>query len=130
VLAKHCDGEPVDNLQPVLNTEQVGRLLRSARNIRVDDSINDYMLDIVHATRAHEQLQLGVSTRGAITLSRAVQSLALIEGRNYAIPDDVKRLVLPVLAHRLVVKGVLHEGRRERAKSVLKQILSKTPVPA
>ena len=130
VLVNHRDGEPVDKLGPVLNAEQLDRLQRAARSVRVDDSINDYMLDLVHATRAHEQLQLGVSTRGAITLYRASQSLALVEGRNYVIPDDVKRLAIPALAHRLVVKGVLHEGRRDRAKSVLKQILAKTPVPS
>ncbi|MBC8114048.1 MAG: MoxR family ATPase [Candidatus Saccharimonas sp.] len=130
VLANHRDGEPVDKLGPVLNAEQLERLQRAARAVRVDDSINDYMLDLVHATRAHEQLQLGVSTRGAITLYRAAQSLALVEGRNYVIPDDVKRLAIPAFAHRLVIKGVLHEGRRDRAKSVLKQILAKTPVPS
>jgi MoxR-like ATPase len=130
VLTNHRDGEPVDKLGPVLNAEQLERLQRASRAVRVDDSINDYMLDLVHATRAHEQLQLGVSTRGAITLYRAAQSLALVEGRNYVIPDDVKRLAIPALAHRLVIKGVLHEGRRERAKSVLKQILAKTPVPS
>lgn len=129
ILANHRDGEPVDKLGSVLNAGQLAQLQRSARSVRVDDSINDYMLDLVHATRSHEQLQLGVSTRGAITLYRAVQGLALVEGRSYAIPDDVKRLAIPVLAHRLVVKGVLHEGRRERAKSVLRQILAKTPVP-
>ncbi|MEK6261735.1 MAG: MoxR family ATPase [Planctomycetota bacterium] len=130
VLANHRDGEPVDKLGPVLNAEQLERLQRAARAVRVNDSINDYMLDLVHATRAHEQLQLGVSTRGAITLYRAAQSLALVEGRNYVITDDVKRLVIPAFAHRLVIKGVLHEGRRDRAKSVLKQILAKTPVPS
>lgn len=130
VLANHRDGEPVDRLPAVITRDQLERLRRDARNVRVDDSINDYMLDIVHATRSHEQLQLGVSTRGAITLYRAAQSLALVEGRSFVIPDDVKRLVVPAFAHRLVVKGVLHEGRRERAKSVLKQILSKTPVPS
>ena len=130
ILANHRDGEPVDKLGPVLNADQLEQLQRSARNVRVDDSINDYMLDLVQATRSHEQLQLGVSTRGAITLYRAAQSLALVEGRGYVIPDDVKRLAIPALAHRLVVKGVLHEGRRERAKSVLKQILAKTPVPS
>jgi len=130
VLANHRDGEPVDKLGPVLNAEQLDRLQRAARNVRVDDSINDYMLDLVHATRSHEQLQLGVSTRGAITLYRAAQSLALVEGRSYVIPDDVKRLAIPALAHRLVVKGVLHEGRRDRAKSVLRQILAKIPVPS
>ena len=130
VLANHRDGEPVDKLGPVLNADQLERLQRAARNVKVDDSINDYMLDLVEATRSHEQLQLGVSTRGAITLYRAAQSLALVEGRSYVIPDDVKRLAIPALAHRLVVKGVLHEGRRDRAKSVLKQILAKTPVPS
>ena len=93
-------------------------------------SINDYILDLVHATRAHEQLQLGVSTRGTITLYRAAQSVAFVEGRNFVIPDDVKRLAIPTLAHRLVVKGVIQEGRRERAKSILKQILGKICVPS
>ena len=114
----------------MINTDQLRKLQALVRTVKVDDSLNDYILEIVHSTRSHEQLHLGVSTRGAITLYRAVQGLAMIEGRNYATPDDVKRLALPVLAHRIVVKGVLHEGRRDRAKSVLKQILGKIPVPA
>ena len=129
VLINHREGEPGDRLGSVINAEQLRSLQTAVRNVRVDESLNDYILEIVTVTRTHEQLQLGVSTRGAITLYRAVQGLALIEGRDYAIPDDVKRLVLPVLAHRIVVKGVLHEGRRDRAKSVLKQIVSKTAVP-
>lgn len=129
VLSNHRDGEPVDKLQPVVTGRELRQLQESARQVRVDDAINDYMLDLIHATRSHEQLQLGVSTRGAITLYRAVQSLALVEGRNYVVPDDVKRLALPVLAHRIVVKGVLHEGRRDRARMVVSQILSKIRVP-
>jgi MoxR-like ATPase len=130
VLANHRTGEPVDQLRPVINSEQLIRLQRAAREVRVEDSINDYILDLVHATRAHEQLQFGVSTRGTITLYRAAQSLAFVEGRNFVIPDDVKRLAIPTLAHRLVVKGVIQEGRRERAKSILKQILGKISVPS
>lgn len=130
VLINHRDGEPGDKLTAVINVEQLLRLQSLARAVKVENSLNDYILEIVDSTRRHEQLHLGVSTRGAITLYRAVQGLALIEGRNYAIPDDVKRLVLPVLAHRIVVKGVLNEGRRDRATSVLKQILNKTPVPS
>jgi len=95
VLTNHRNGEPVDKLTPVVSTAQLRQLQESARQIRVDDAINDYMLDIIHATRSHEQLQLGVSTRGAITLYRAVQSMALVEGRSYVIPDDVKRLAGP-----------------------------------
>jgi MoxR-like ATPase len=130
VLINHRDGEPGAKLQPVINSEQLARLQSAVRKVKVEDSLNDYILAIVQTTRTHEQLHLGVSTRGAITLYRAVQGLALIEGRTYAVPDDVKRLVLPVLAHRIVVKGTLHEGRRDQAKTVLKQILNKTPVPA
>ena len=130
VLIHHRDGEPGDKLQSVINTEQLLRLQSAVRAVKVDDSLNEYIIEIVETTRKHEQLQLGVSTRGAITLYRAVQGLALIEGRSYAVTDDIKRLVLPVLAHRIVVKGVLHEGRRDRAKAVLKQILNKIPVPS
>ena len=130
VLIHHRDGEPGDKLQSVINTEQLFRLQSAVRAVKVDDSLNEYIIEIVETTRKHEQLHLGVSTRGAITLYRAVQGLALIEGRSYAVTDDIKRLVLPVLAHRIVVKGVLHEGRRDRAKAVLKQILNKIPVPS
>ena len=130
VLINHREGEPGEKLASVVTTEQLRTLQAAVRKVKVEDSLNDYILEIVHATRSHEQLQLGVSTRGAITLYRAVQGLAMIEGRDFAVPDDVKRLVLPVLAHRIVVKGVLHEGRRDRANMVLKQILSKTAVPS
>ena len=129
VLVNHREGEPGEKLQSVINIDQLRKLQSAVRAVKVEDSLNDYILEIVASTRTHEQLHLGVSTRGAITLYRAVQGLALIEGRQYAVTDDIKRLVLPVLAHRIVVKGVLHEGRRDRANSVLKQILSKTPVP-
>lgn len=129
VLVNHRDGEPVDKLQSVVTLEQLRRLQHAAREVRVDDSINDYLLDIVHATRQHDELQLGVSTRGAITLYKACQSLAFLEGREFVTPDDVKRLALPVLAHRVAVKGVLREGQRERARQVIRQILAKTAVP-
>jgi MoxR-like ATPase len=130
VLVNHRDGQPVDKLQAVITLEQLRRLQQTSREVRVDDSINDYLLDIVHATRQHDELQLGVSTRGAITLYKACQSQALIEGREFVTPDDVKRLAEPVLAHRVAVKGVLREGQRERAKQVIRQILAKTAVPA
>lgn len=130
VLTQHRSGEPVEKLQPVISLEQLRGLQQQARDVRVDDSINDYLLDIVAATRSHEQLQLGVSTRGAITLYRACQSLALILGRNFVVPDDVKRLAVPVLAHRVVCRGVLREGQRQRAQLAIRQILGKIPVPA
>jgi MoxR-like ATPase len=130
ILEAHRAGELVDRLQPVLSSEQLKRLQLSAREVKVHPSINSYMLDIVAATRTHEELDLGVSTRGAIVLFRAVQCLAFLETRNFVIPDDVKRLAVPVLAHRIVCRGLVREGQRDRSRTVIRQILQKTPVPA
>ena len=129
VLVSHRDGEPVDQLQTVLSVEQVRSLQATARQVRVEDSLNDYLLDLVTATRKHEELELGVSTRGALTLYRAVQALALIEGRNYAIPDDIKRLAVPVLAHRVICKGLVREGQRIRAQGIIRRILQSLAAP-
>jgi len=129
ILANHRQGEPVDRLEPVLSTEELFELQQAVRDVRVDDSINDYLLRIVTATREHDELELGVSTRGALTLYRASQSLALTENRDFVIPDDVKRLAVPVLAHRVICRGLVREGQRERARSILRQILDTIPVP-
>lgn len=129
VLVSHRAGEPVDLLEPVLSVEQVRELQAAARQVRVDDSLNEYLLDIVTATRNNEELELGVSTRGALTYYRAVQGLALLEGRNYAIPDDLKRLSVPVLAHRVICKGLVREGQRARAQGIIRRILQSIAAP-
>jgi MoxR-like ATPase len=129
VLNTHREGEPVERLQAALSGDDLAALQREARAVRVDPAINDYILDIVAATRKHEELSLGVSTRGAITLYRAVQSLALADQRNYVIPDDVKKLAVPALAHRVTCRGMIREGQRERAKGIIRQILNSTRVP-
>jgi MoxR-like ATPase len=128
VLNTHRSGEPVEKLKSVLTVADLQRLQQRAREVRVDDAINDYILDLVHATRSHPELTLGVSTRGAITYYRAVQSLALTEGRDYVIPDDVKRLAVPVLAHRVLCGGLIREGQRQRARAIVEQILGSTAV--
>ncbi len=116
VLASHRRGEPVTALQPVLTGEDVIRLQRAVQETRVDDSIAEYLLDIVHATRKSEDLHVGVSTRGALTLYRASQSLALVSGRSYVVPDDIKTLAIPVLAHRVVGKSFLQAGEFGRGR--------------
>jgi len=129
VLVSHRDGEPVDNLEAVIDGERLHELQRSVREVRVDDSINDYLLDIIESTRQHDELELGVSTRGAITLYGAIQGLATVEHRDFAIPDDVKRLAGPVLAHRVIPRGLVREGLRQRAGEIIQRILNETPVP-
>jgi MoxR-like ATPase len=129
VLSNHRDGEPVDRLKPVLTGDELHRHQQQARDVRVEETISEYILDVIAATRRHEELSLGVSTRGAITLYRAVQALAYAEHREFAVPDDLKRMAVPVLAHRVVCRGMIREGQRERARAVIRQILDTTRVP-
>ena len=97
----------------------------------MDDALVDYILSIVEKTRSHESLSLGVSPRGTQALYRATQALALCEGREYAIPDDVKRLAVPVFAHRVVIntRVALAQRTTELAERVLQEILTQVEVP-
>jgi MoxR-like ATPase len=129
VLTSHRAGEPVDTLQPVLHADDVLLLQRAVRNVRVDDSVADYLLDIVHATRKGDELHVGVSTRGALTLYRAAQSLAFVSGREYVVPDDVKSLAVPVLAHRVVGKSFLQAGEFGAAEAIIRDLVDRLRVP-
>ncbi|WP_417391478.1 AAA family ATPase [Gimesia sp.] len=130
VLIQHRSGEPVDTLQSVLSVKQLREMQQAVRNVRVDDSLTDYILEIVDVTRNHPELTLGVSTRGAITFSHAVQGKAFTEGRDYVIPDDIKQLAVPVLAHRVITRSLVRESQRNRATEIIRQILQQIPVPA
>jgi len=129
VLTRHRTGQPVDALSAVTDRATISSLQQQVAEVRVDDSIADYLLTIVHCTREHPELSLGVSTRGALTIYRAAQSLALVNSRDYVIPDDVKELVGPVLAHRVVCRGAFSDGQREKAGQILTDILEGTPIP-
>src|SRR4051812_9777652 len=130
VLTSHRGGEPVETLTPVLTADDILQLQRVVRNVRVEDSIADYLLDLVHATRKGEDLHVGVSTRGALTLYRAAQSLALVSGRDYVVPDDIKTLAVPVLAHRVVGKSFLQAGEFGAAEAIIRDIVDRLRVPS
>ncbi len=129
VFASHRNGEPVEMLSPVLTAQEVLSLQQGVRRVQVDDAITEYLLDIVHATRRSEDLHVGVSTRGALTLYRAAQSLALVSGRNYVVPDDIKTLVVPVLAHRVVGKSFLQAGEFGAAEAIIHDLVDRIRVP-
>lgn len=129
ILVNHRLGEPVETLSAVMTGHDLARLQQAVRSVAVEDSISDYMLALARATREHKELNLGVSIRGILSLYRAVQSLAMCEGRNFVIPDDVKRLAVPVLAHRVMCSGVIRERQRRRAREIIQQILETTAVP-
>ncbi len=129
VLASHRAGEPIDTLEHVLDAEQVVALQHAVRDIAVDESINAYLLDIVESTRGSDELRVGVSTRGALCLYRASQALALIENRDFVIPDDVKRLAIPVLSHRVIAKGYAQGTQRETIEAVIGRLVDDVRVP-
>ncbi len=129
VLTAHRGGEPVDTLRPVVDGPQIRSLQESVRQVTVDESIQEYLLNIVDATRRCGELQVGASTRAALCLYRASQALAVIEGRDYVIPDDVKRLAISVLAHRVIAKSYAHAGQRDSLEALIERLVSSVPAP-
>ena len=129
ILTQHRAGEPVDHLRPVLSDADVIALQARVREVRVEPVLADYILDLTDATRTHPEVTLGASTRAGLALYRATQALALLEGRNYAVPDDVKRLAPAVLTHRILTRGFRQSSRDDTAAAVLREILETTPVP-
>jgi MoxR-like ATPase len=131
ILRDRERAEPLDNLRPVMTGEDIADLQRTVTEISVDDALVDYLMRIVTATRETEMLDLGVSPRGSLSLFRAAQALALTEERDYCVPDDIKRLVIPVCAHRVVVSSRFSSSlrRSEEAEAVLREIMKTVSVP-
>jgi MoxR-like ATPase len=131
ILRNFSDSDPLGKVEQIMTAEEVAEIQQAVRRVSVDDQLVNYTLALVEKTRQHEYLSLGVSPRGSMMLYRAAQALALVEGRNYCIPDDFKRLALPVLAHRSIVNSryisTLKKG--DQAESILREIVDSTPVP-
>lgn len=131
VLERPYALHPADILAPVISTQEVLELQRRADQIHMDESLSEYLLAIVHATRHSELLSLGVSTRGALALNKTAKALALVRGRDYCLPDDVKELAPIVLSHRVMLSRV--QGMRaqsfEQAERIVLDIVDTIPVP-
>ena len=130
-ILRHSSDSGAEKLQHVISGEDLMHLQDSVAHIAVDEALLDYMLNIVRHTRSHESLAMGVSPRGAQALFRASQALAAVEGRDYVLPDDVKRMVVPVFAHRVVLNNRASAGQRsaEAAEKALSEILTLVDVP-
>jgi len=130
ILRHSADSGP-EKVHPVVSADDLLNLQEATAHIAVDEALLDYMLAIVKRTRTHGSLAMGVSPRGAQALFRASQALAAVEGRDYVIPDDVKRMVVPVFAHRVVLSARTGVGQRaaNAAESVLEEILTLVDVP-
>ena len=116
-------------LRPVLSAADLLALQEQVLAVRMDDAIVDYILDIAAATRRSEQLAVGLSPRGSLALMQAARASALLDGRDYTSPDDVKDLAIPVCAHRVVSRSFAHDGALGAAETVFRNILETIPVP-
>jgi MoxR-like ATPase len=117
------NGRSFTDLQPCLTLAEVAELRKVCSQVRVETSLQQYILELVRSTRQDEEITLGVSPRGTVALQKATQALAFLLGRDYAIPDDVKFLVPHVLCHRLIPRG----GRN--ARTVVERLLRSVPIP-
>ena len=119
----------LETIGPVMNRDELIAIQDRASKIPIDDRLVGYALDLVEATRDHDHLEVGVSPRGTIALIRAAQATAMLAGRSYVVPDDIKALFLPVCAHRVVSKSYLHDGHVVSAEQILREILQNASVP-
>jgi len=131
ILQDFADSDPLANVRPVMTGPEVVEIQNRVRRVKVDPELVNYTLAIVEKTRQHEYLSLGVSPRGSMSLYRAAQALAFVEGRNYCIPDDFKRLTIPVFCHRCVVSSryISTLKKSDQARAIVEEIINSTPVP-
>jgi MoxR-like ATPase len=128
ILTRFQKENPLDNLKSVIEARELLELQQLCRQVYVEDSVRDYVVAITRATRNHPDVELGASPRASLGLHLASQALAAIRGRNYVIPDDVKYLSVPVLAHRLIAKTEASLKGRTR-EAIVSETVSKVPVP-
>ena len=129
VLKSHRNGEPVDTLVSVASLEEIKLMQGQVREVRFEDSLVDYLQDIIERTRQSNDLQVGVSTRGALAFYRAAQANALIGGRDYVVPDDIKELAICVLSHRVIPRGFAAGSERLAVESMIQRCLESVVVP-
>lgn len=129
ILERFLSDNPFETLGAVAEVDEIRRAQSAYKQVSASQDVLRYILDIVEKTRSHSEVLLGASPRGSQALLRASQVYALLNGRDYVVPDDVKRLAKPVLAHRLVLRTVTRTADRN-ASTVIEQILNTVPVPA
>jgi MoxR-like ATPase len=131
ILRAEAGAVHLDNMRPVLTGADVLEMQEVVMQVRVDDSLVNYALNIVQKTRESSEFSLGVSPRGSLMLYRAAQASAFLDGRNFCVPEDFKPLVVPVFAHRVVVNGAGSSTlkKSDQAEQAIRQIVESVQVP-
>jgi len=129
ILLQQPSRKVLQDLQPVLNGDDIVVLQNEVDAVRMTDSLVQYVIDLVSATRVSEDLQVGVSPRGALALSQAARATALLAGRTYVVPDDIVSNVLPVCAHRIISKTYMHAGDTVTTRRIMQKVVDSVPGP-
>jgi len=129
ILERFRESDPLEQLNAVATPDDITKLQRARRGILVSEPVRDYIADVVRATRDHPAVRFGASPRGSLGLMRAAQARATLQGREYILPDDVKYLARPVLAHRLILKEE-ERLRGESTEHIIGELIGRLPVPA
>jgi MoxR-like ATPase len=128
ILLRYEREDPLETLAPVVSADDLLAMQTQVRSILVEDSVREYVVQVVRATREHPAVELGVSPRGTLALYKTAQALAALRGRTYVVPDDVKHLAPPVLTHRLIISPQTRL-RGRRPEEVVAEIVDTVPVP-
>ncbi len=128
ILSRFRQADPLEELTPVVSSEELLQIQTDCRQVHVAADVEDYIIRLIHATREHESLQLGASPRAMLALYRTAQALAALRGRAFVVPDDVKYLVYPVLVHRIIPRAESHL-RGQTAGEALRGVIDSMPVP-
>ncbi len=128
ILSRFRQTDPLEELLPVVSSEELIQIQNDCRQVHVAEDVEDYIIRLIHATREHDSLQLGASPRAMLALYRAAQALAALRGRAFVVPDDVKYLVFFVLIHRIIPHAESHL-RGQTAEEALREVIDSVPVP-
>ncbi len=120
----------LQELQPLMSTEQIEAIQKTVDEIKIADSLVEYIIALSTATRHVEDLQVGISTRGGLALAQVAKASALLDDRDYCIPEDIVSNVLPVCAHRIVSRTYMHDGDTSATRRIMQQVLETVPSPA
>ncbi|HXX93522.1 MAG TPA: MoxR family ATPase [Planctomycetota bacterium] len=130
ILTSRAATDPVESLQPAVSGEDINRLCDKVPEVRMDDAVTTYLLEIVNRTRNEKAFMAGVSPRGAIHLARASRAHALVDGRDYVLPDDVKAVAVNAMSHRVLERRARSsQDGRASAAQIIRRILQEVPVP-
>jgi MoxR-like ATPase len=130
IIEKQPARTALTTIKPVMSAEEVLHLQDRVDRVRLDESLVDYVIALAEATRSNDELQVGVSPRGALALAQAARATAVLRERDYCVPEDIVSNVLPVCAHRVISRAYMHDGDSASARRIIQQVLETVPSPA